>query len=65
MKNIYIELTDTDNVKILFNVLHIAWIEPAKDGTILKSNLVHYSISKKVREPYEQVKSLIASLSSQ
>jgi len=64
MKNVYIELTDTDDVKILFNVLHIAWIEPAKNGTSLKSNLVNYSIPKKVKESYDEVKAMIAALDS-
>jgi hypothetical protein len=62
MKNIFIELTDTDDTKILLNVLHIAWIEPNKTGTVIKSNLVHYSISKKVKESYDEVKSMIGSL---
>jgi hypothetical protein len=65
MKNIFIELTDTDNVKILLNVLHIAWIEPEKNGCSIKSNLEHYSFPKKVKESYEQIKSLIASLALQ
>ncbi|HVN57168.1 MAG TPA: hypothetical protein VMT63_02620 [Bacteroidales bacterium] len=64
MKNVYIELTDTDDVKILFNVLHIAWIEPGKNGTVLKSNLVNYSIPKKVKESYDEIKSMIMALNS-
>lgn len=64
MKNTFIELTDTDDVKILYNVLHIAWIEPGKNGTILKSNHVNYSIPKKVKESYEEVKSMIFALNS-
>jgi hypothetical protein len=62
MKNIFIELTDSDDVKFLLNVLHIAWIEPAKTGTSIKSNQVHYSFPKKVKETYEEVKTLINSL---
>lgn len=64
MKNVYIELTDSDDVKILFNVLHIAWIEPGKNGTILKSNLVNYSIPKKVKESYDEIKAMIFALNS-
>ena len=62
MKNIFIELTDTDDVKILFNVRHIAWIEPGKNGTSIKSNLVHYSIPKKVKESYDEIKAMIQAL---
>lgn len=65
MKNIFIELTDTDDIKILINVLHIAWIEPGKSGSSIKSNLVHYSIPKKVKESYEEIKALISSLNLQ
>jgi hypothetical protein len=64
MKNIFIELTDSNDTKILFNVMHIAWIDPGKNGVSIKSNLVHYSFPTKVKESYEQVKSLIASLNS-
>jgi hypothetical protein len=62
MKNLFIELTDTDDMKILLNVLHIAWVEPNKNGATIKSNLVNYSLPKKVKESYEQVKELIKSL---
>ncbi len=62
MKNIFIELTDTNDAKVLLNVMHIAWVEPDKNGTSIKSNFVHYSIPKKFKESYEEVKSLIASL---
>jgi hypothetical protein len=65
MKNVFIELTDTDDTKILVNVLHIAWIEPGKSGSSIKSNLVHYSLPKKVKESYNEIKSLIASLNLQ
>jgi hypothetical protein len=64
MKNIFIELTDTDDKKILLNILHIAWIEPGKSGTIIKSNMMHYSLSTKVKESYDDIKSLIGSLNS-
>jgi hypothetical protein len=62
MKNIFIELTDTDDMKILLNVLHIAWVEPNKSGSIIKSNMVNYSMSKKVKESFDDIKSLIGSL---
>lgn len=64
MKNIFIELTNTDDVKILFNVMHIAWIEPTKNGCSLKSNLVNYSLPQKVKESYEQIKEMIKALDS-
>ena len=47
MKNIFIEVTNTDDIKILFNVMHIAWIEPLKNGASIKSNLVNYSLPQK------------------
>jgi hypothetical protein len=65
MKNIFIELTAKDDSKIFLNVMTIAWVEPDKSGSVIKSNMVHYSISTKVKESYEDVKSKIASLNSQ
>jgi len=62
MKNIFIELTDTNDTKILLNVMHIAWIDSGKNGVSIKSNLVRYSFPTKVKESFEQVKSLIAAL---
>ncbi len=62
MRNCFIELTDSDNVKFLMNVYHIAWIEPGKNGSVLKSNLVNYSLPKKVQESYDEIKSLIRAL---
>jgi hypothetical protein len=62
MKNIFIELTDTDDLKIMLNVLHIAWIEPGKGGTVIRSNMVNYSLNKKVKGSYDVVKALIRSL---
>jgi hypothetical protein len=64
MKNILIELTDKDDVKILFNVLNIAWIEPAKNGSSITTNMANYNLSKKVKESCEDIKSLIRSLDS-
>ena len=64
MKNIFIELTAKDDSKILLNVMHIGWVEPDKNGSVIKSNMVHYSISTKVKESYEDVKAKIASLDS-
>jgi uncharacterized protein YlzI (FlbEa/FlbD family) len=57
----FIELTNTDGEKFFVNILHIAWIEPGKNGTVLKSNFVNYSLSMKVKESYEEVKALIRS----
>jgi hypothetical protein len=64
MKNLFIELTDTNDEKVLLNVMHIAWIEPDKKGTSIKSNCVHYSLPKRFKETYEEVKSLIATLNT-
>jgi len=55
----FIELTEKNGSKFLINILHIAWIEPTKEGTSIKSNFVHYSFPKNVIESYEEVKSLI------
>lgn len=57
----FIELTEKNGVKFFINVLHIAWIEPIKEGTSIKSNLIHYSFPKTVTESYEEVKALIKS----
>lgn len=65
MKHNFIELTETNGSKILINVLHIAWIEPDKDGSSIKSNFVNYSLPKRVKESYDEIKSLIASLDFQ
>lgn len=64
MKNLFVELTTKDDSKILLNVMHIAWIEAEKSGSVIKSNMVNYSLSTKVKESYEEVKALIASLDS-
>ena len=55
----FIEVTEKNGTKILLNVLHIAWIEPTKDGTSIKSNLVNYSFPRNVKESYEEIKALI------
>jgi hypothetical protein len=57
----FIELTDTDGTKFLINTLHIAWIEPGKDCSVIKSNFIHYSLSRKVKESYGEIKDLIKS----
>jgi len=62
MKNLFIELTDSDGGKILLNVMHIAWIEADKNGSKLASNFVNYSFPKKVKESYEEIKARIAAL---
>jgi hypothetical protein len=55
----FIELTEKDGSKILLNTLHIAWVEPTKTGSSIKSNLVNYSFPRNVIESYEEVKLLI------
>jgi len=55
----FIELTEKDGNKIFLNVMHIAWVEPAKEGSSIKSNLVNYSFPRNVKESYEEVKTLI------
>ena len=60
MKLEFIELTATDDTKILVNPVHIGIVEPHKNGSILIMNLIHYSIPKKVKESYEQIKLLLA-----
>jgi len=64
MKNLFIELTDQDDTKVLLNVFHIAWIEPGKTGAVIKSNFEHYSFPKKVKESYEEIRAKIAALDS-
>jgi hypothetical protein len=65
MKNIFIELTDKNDSKILLNVLRITYIETNNEGSIIVSDLVNRTISKKVKESYSEIKSLIGSLSLQ
>ena len=62
MKNLFIELTDTNDSKIFLNAMHIAWIEPGKNGTVIRSNMVNHSLNIKVQESYDKVKELIRSL---
>jgi hypothetical protein len=64
MKNTFIELTTKDDSKILLNVLRITYIEPYNNGSIVVSDIVNKTISKKVKESYSEIKSLIDSLSS-
>jgi hypothetical protein len=61
MKCNFIELTETDDSKILLNLFHIAWIEPNKSGSIIRFNITNYSFSKKVKESYQEIRSLIGS----
>jgi len=61
MKHKFIEVTEKDGSKILLNIFHIAWIEPNKEGTLIRFNIDNYSFPKKVTEPYDQVKSLVRS----
>jgi hypothetical protein len=65
MKNIFIELTDKNDSKILLNVFQITYVEANNSGSIIVSDLVNRTISKKVKESYDEIKSLIGSLSSQ
>ncbi|MGD0341605.1 MAG: hypothetical protein ABSA76_07850 [Bacteroidales bacterium] len=65
MKNIFIELTDKNDSKILLNVFRITYIEPHDSGSLIVSDIVNRTISKKVKESYADIKSLIGSLSSQ
>jgi hypothetical protein len=65
MKAIFIELTGTDDTKIFVNLLHIGRIETSKKGSIIISNLINRSSSKEVKESYDDIKSLIGSVSSQ
>jgi hypothetical protein len=55
----FIELTEKNGTKILLNTMHIAWVEPAKEGCSIKSNLVNYSFPRNIKESYEEVKALI------
>ena len=59
MKYPFIELTGTDDEKILINIIQIGWIEPNKSGSKIILNLVNYSLPKKVKESYETIRSLI------
>lgn len=59
MKYGFIELTDRDDAKFLVNVLNIAWVESNKNGSTITFNLVNYSLPKKVKESYAEIKALI------
>ena len=59
MSTKFIELTEPNGTKIFLNVFHIAWIEPEKESSSIKSNFVHYSLSKRVKESYDEIKALI------
>lgn len=59
MESKFIEVTEKDGSKIFLNVLHIAWVEPTKNGSSIKSNLVNYSLPRNVTESYDEVKALI------
>ena len=60
MKPNFIELTATDDSKFLMNVLHIGWIEANKTGSTITFIMVHYSLTKKVKESYEEIKALLS-----
>jgi hypothetical protein len=55
----FIELTNRDDEKFFINTMCIAWIEPNKNGSVIISNCVNYSLLKKVKESYEEIKALI------
>lgn len=59
MKGHFIELTESNDAKIMINVLHIAWIEPHKNGSSITFNIQNYSFPRKVKETYEEIKSLM------
>jgi hypothetical protein len=59
MKCEFIELTATDDSKILINVFYIGWVEANKNGSTITFNMIHYSLPKKVKESYEAVKLLL------
>ena len=61
MKCKFIELTERDDSKIFLNILHIGWIEPNKSGSTIWGNWVNNSLPRKVKESYEEIKSLIKS----
>lgn len=60
MKNNFIELTDSNDVKILINAIYIVSIEPDKNDSV-KISISNYSLPKKFKESYSKVKSLINS----
>jgi hypothetical protein len=64
MKNIFIELTDKNDTKIMLNVFQIVYVEPNNDGSVIVSDLCNHTVSKKVKESYAEIKSLIGSLNS-
>ena len=65
MKNIFIELTDKNDSKILLNVFRISYIESTGEGSIVVADLVNRTFSKKVKESYAEVKKLIEAVSSE
>lgn len=60
MKNNFIELTDSNDVKIIINAMYIVSIEPDKNNSV-KITLTNYSLPKKFKESFSQVKALINS----
>ena len=60
MKNNFIELTDSNDVKIILNAMYIITIEPDKNDMV-KITLTNYSLPKKFKESYTKVKALINS----
>jgi len=62
MKNIFIELTNSDNEKFTLNILQIVLIEPNKKGTTLQCTIGDMILQRKAIESYDQVKAIIASM---
>jgi len=62
MKNNFIELTNSDNQKVLVNILNISWIIPDKNTTIIFMNFVgrnNFALPIVVKEEYSLIKQLI------
>jgi hypothetical protein len=60
MKNNFIELTDSNDEKIIINAMYIISIEPDKNDSV-KISLTNFSFPKKFKESYAKVKALINS----
>ena len=59
MKGHFIEITETNDSKLLINTIHIAWIEPHKGGASITFNISNYSFPKKVKETYDEIKAMM------
>lgn len=63
MKNIFLELTDQNDVKFSLNIFNIIIIEPDSKGSVIEANRGDSIIRRKVKESYSEVKSILASMS--